>query len=204
MSASLEELIGRLAARDADDAGLALGELVRRGRAAMPALLGALSDADARVRSLAAEGLGIIGDPAAADELAAAVEDDDEVVRAKAATALAYLGDPRGVDALVRTIDDYHDLAHSELSLSAYTLARLGPRVVPRVADLLGAEQLRTRVKAAWVLRAIATQRAPRDERWDELLRLVEAYDPAAPASGSAAVAAWLARQPAGWEAEPA
>ena len=203
MSASLEELVGQLAARDADDAGRALGELVRRGRAAAPALRGALSAPEARVRSLAAEGLGIIGDPAAADALAAAAEDGDEVVRAKAATALAYLGDPRGVDAVVRTIDDYHDLAHSELSLSAYTLARLGPPVVARVVDLLDADERRTRVKAAWVLRAIATRLAQRHERWEELRRLLEAYDPGSPASASGVVE-WLARQPDGWKAEPA
>lgn len=201
MSTSIEDLVGKLAARDVDEAGLALGELIRRGRPATPALLGALAAPDARVRSLAAEGLGMIGDPAAADPLAAAVADGDEVVRARAATALAYLGDPRGVDAVIRTIDDFHDVLHSDLSLSAYTLARLGPPVVARVVDLLSAEQRRTRVKAAWILGAIATPRAGRDERWAELGRLVEAYDPDSPA-GAAAVGEWLARQPAGWEAE--
>jgi len=200
MSASVDELVERLAAPDANDAGLALGELVRRGGAAAPALRGALAAGDARVRALAAEGLGLIGDQASADALAAAVEDGDERVRAKAATALAHLGDPRGVDAVIRTLDDYHDLLHSELSLSAYTLARLGPPVVPRVVALLGAGDAGTRVKAAWVLRTIASGMAQRDPSWEGLGRLLGEYDPAGPEPerrrAAAEVADWVEARP--------
>src|SRR3974377_134999 len=108
MSESEAELIERLAAPDANDAGLALGDLVGRGRSAAPALRGALARDEARIRALAAEGLGLIGDRVSADALSAAVdEDEDEEVRARAARALAVLGDQRGVEAVIRTLDDY-------------------------------------------------------------------------------------------------
>ena len=207
MSASVEELIQRLAEPDANDAGLALGELVQRGLEAAPALRRALASSEAGVRALAAEGLGHIGDTAGADALAAAVEDGDERVRARAATALAQLGDPRGVDAVIRTLDDYHDLLHSELSLSAYTLARLGPPVVPRVVALLGAGETGSRTKAAWVLRTIASRMAQRDQSWDGLVRLLDAYDPSGPEAernrAAAAVAGWVRARPDDWAASP-
>jgi HEAT repeat protein len=194
----MDELAGKLAAPDMDVAGLALGELVELGRPAVPTLVAALRSPTAQVRGLAAEGLGMIGDQASADALAAVVDDTDDVVRAKAATALLRLRDGRWLDAAIRTINDYPDVLHSDLSLSAYALASQGPAVGPRVVELLRSSDVATRRKAAWVLRSIAAEQAPGRPAWQELLRLLDGYDPDRPlveeAAAVEAVAAFLTR----------
>jgi HEAT repeat protein len=194
----MTELAGKLAAPDIDVAGIALGELVQLGRPAVPTLVAALLSPTGQVRGLAAEGLGMIGDPASADALVAAVEDPDDVVRAKAATALLRLGDGRWLDAAIRTINDYADVLHSDLSLSAYALASQGPAVGPRVVELLRAGDAGTRRKAAWILGKIAAEQALGRPAWQELLRLLDGYHPDRPPAEQAAavdeVAAFLTR----------
>src|SRR5579859_5169163 len=84
----MDDLKERLYSSDQDISGLALAELIRRGKTATPILLEALTAQDPRTRRLAAEGLGEIADHAAADSLFQATKDVNPEVRARAATAL--------------------------------------------------------------------------------------------------------------------
>jgi len=84
-----------IGARDA-----ASGALVRIGAAAVPALIGALGDADADLRQAAVHALGLVGDRRAAAPLAGRLEDADLNVRAAAAEALARVGGPEASAAL--------------------------------------------------------------------------------------------------------
>jgi HEAT repeat protein len=182
MAATVEELLEHLHSDDEDVRGLALGELVRRGDAAIPALLKALKSATPAVRALAAEGLGLIGNPASADDLATAVHDADEGVRSQAATALARVGDPRALQALIDTLDDNYDLLQADLTLSAYTLSRYGPEALPALAPLLKDEDLSIRTQAIWIIRRIAAGLLGEDQDWAELWQSLGSYEPDAPA----------------------
>jgi HEAT repeat protein len=181
MAASIDDLIARLNSDDGDTRALALGDLAAQGAQATPALQQALQSPHARVRALAAEGLGMIADPAAADDLAAAVYDSDDKVRARAATALAHIGDPRALDALIRTIEDFTDVLHGEYSLSTYTLMGFGPTALPAVAPLLKAPYVLTRTKAYWIIRKNVTRMLGDDAAWDALWQSLGSYDPKAP-----------------------
>jgi HEAT repeat protein len=194
MAASIDDLIARLNSDDGDTRALALGDLAAQGRAATPALLQALHSPAAGVRALAAEGLGMIADPAAGDSLAAAVHDSDDKVRARAATALARIGDPRALDALVGTIEDFTDVLHGEYSLSTYTLMGFGPAALPAVAPLLKAPYVLTRTKAYWIIRKNVTRMLGDEAAWDALWQSLGSYDPKAPeAERSRAADQWMA-----------
>jgi len=194
MAASIDDLIARLNSDDGDTRALALGDLTARGTAATPALLPALQSPDARVRALAAEGLGTIVDPAAADSLAAAVHDSDDKVRARAATALAKIGDPRALDALIQTIEDFTDVLHGEYSLSTYTLMGFGPAALPAVAPLLKAPYVLTRTKAYWIIRKNVTRMLGDEAAWDTLWQSLGSYDPKGSAvERNRAAAQWTA-----------
>lgn len=70
-------------------------------------LLGLLSDADQRVRVVAAEALGNLGDLRAVMPLLRALNDSASEVRISAAEALGNLGDPRAVEPLIGALNDY-------------------------------------------------------------------------------------------------
>ncbi len=76
------------------------------GRVGLPdgvkPLAAALADADADVRAMAAFGLGLIGDAAAAPALTAALADVSPVVRGRAAEALGAIGSREGAEAVGR------------------------------------------------------------------------------------------------------
>jgi HEAT repeat protein len=202
MTTSLEELVDRLYSEDQDVQGLALGELVRRGDASIPALIRVLKSDEPRVRALAAEGLGLIGNPACADDLATALRDPDETVRSQAATALARVGDPRALHALIGTLDDNYDLLQADLTLSAYTLSRLGPAALPALAPLLKDVRPAIRTQAIWIIRRIAVAMLDEDQAWEDFWESLGAYDPDAPAHerdrSADRWAAWIAAHAGG------
>jgi HEAT repeat protein len=172
----------------------ALGELVRRGGAAVPALIQAVASGDPELRGSAVNALAEIAEPSCAELFAQLAGDPDGRVRAHAADGLARLGDPRAVDALVRTIDDRPDELHHPSSLSAATLIGMGPGVLARVAPLLSAPGEATRMRALFVIRAIVdAQGEDSAARWREL----GSYRAGAPAADREAAAeqwrAWLA-----------
>ena len=74
---------------------------------ALPKLLGALADKDARIRAAAAEALGEVGDLSAIEPLGKALAGDaDSDVRQAAAEALGELGSPNAVPALRAALKD--------------------------------------------------------------------------------------------------
>lgn len=68
-------------------------------------LLEAASDSDARTRSVATVGLGVIGAPAMIDKLTFLLEDLNPDVRYNAATRLAVLGEAAAIPVLVEMLD---------------------------------------------------------------------------------------------------
>jgi len=164
-----------LESKDVDTSGRALGELIARGKSAVPALLQALQSESSSTRALAAEGLANIADPSTADALAHALKDSDGDVRARAAQALARLDDPRALDALINTLDDAPDLLHAEYSLSAYTLAGYGTRALPAVALLLKSPDQMKRAKAIFIIRRIFGGMGAEDP---ELKQALASYNP--------------------------
>lgn len=197
-SRSFDELAGDLGAANPSVRALALGELVRCGRAATPALLRTLAHADVEVRAQAAQALAEIADPANADVFAGMLGDADDRIRARGAYGLARMGDPRALDALVRTIDDLEDIEHVSGSLSSYVLAGMGPEALHAVAPLLSAPRAFTRQRAFNVIQQIVSRLRGADElqaRWTDFGK----YDPMSESVAREAAARqwrdWIARE---------
>jgi HEAT repeat protein len=178
MSTSLNELIARLDHPDADTRALALGELVRQGSQAAPALAGALSNTSARVRELAAEGLGQIADPATAAALYAALNDSSACVRGQAAAGLMRMRDPRALEALIRTLNDCEDVLHANYTLSAYALEAYGSAALPALAPELKSGDPWRRRRAFTVVRTLATRILGQQGDWNTLHNSLGDYDP--------------------------
>ena len=81
-------------------------DLVDLGPEAVPVLIAALADRSEKVRHVAADALGQIGDPRAVPPLAAALKDEAEEVRSEAADALGRLDDRTAVPALIEALGD--------------------------------------------------------------------------------------------------
>lgn len=181
---AVAERIAQINARfldpDQDTSALALGELIRLGRAATPVLLHALAHANPRTRRLAAEGLSELADPASADALYQATRDGNGEVRARAATALHRLGDQRSVAALIATLNDYPDILHSPYTASMYPLMRSGKEVLPLAVPLLRSDDAITRERAFLIVKAVVSNRF-KDQDWHALWQDLGRYDPAAP-----------------------
>lgn len=194
----LEDLALRLDSRDRNEAGLALGELISRGRAATPVLTQASRSDSADVRALALEGLAAIADPTTLDDLRRALEDADGRVRSLAAVALNRLGAPDALDALLATLDDWPDLKRSDMSKSAYELAASGPRALPAAIPLLASDRWTTRAKGVWIIRRILSRHPDRTDlaRLGKILAGFDARDDSGHGRERAAQAAsaWLAQ----------
>ena len=89
-------------------------------------LIGALADADADVRRVAAHALGESGDTSAVNALASLLAEDAVAeVRATAAWALGQMADPRALDALMHAVAD----EHADVRVAAvWALNELGDR----------------------------------------------------------------------------
>ena len=195
-SVSVEQLARLLADSDPHARVRALGELVRRGAAAVPALLQALAHTDRTVRTLAAEGLGEIADPAQAGLYRRMLDDDDGNVRARGAQGLALIDEPGGLDALVRTIDDLPDLEHAPETLSTHLLIARGAAALPVVAPLLSAPQPVTRERAFLVVLRVLEELRGAATVADTVGDLGDPRLPAVVGEGAAARwRAWIARE---------
>jgi HEAT repeat protein len=107
----------------------------------VPALVKALTHEDARLRSEAAEDLGLIGPPAAAAVpalLKLSEHDPDPVIRVEASRAVASI-DPKNEAALPRLVEALTDKAARVRKRAAECLGDLGPRGKPAGAVLLKA-----------------------------------------------------------------
>jgi len=173
-------LVERLGSTDFNARALALVELVRRGRAAAPALSVALDSGDPEVRLQALRGLAEIADPASAASFARFLDAPDERLRAFAAQGLSRIGDPRALEALVRTIDDYPDVLHDLYTPAVLELIGRGQAALPAVAPLLAAPNPLTRAHALLVVRRIV-EANPRLGTWEALAARLGPFDPSAP-----------------------
>jgi HEAT repeat protein len=114
-------------------------------------------DPEEEVRSAAAEGLGLLADPAAVPALRAALEDPSHVVRLAAATALAGLGwAPPDEDALGALL---------VATMQWTALERLGAAAVPRLIRVLADGSYGVRRGATGTLLAIGSIARPALER---------------------------------------
>lgn len=104
----LQKQIADLRSSDVSLRRQAVEELTRaRDTRATPALILALSDADALVRAGAARCLGLMRSVDASKELARLVREDKEaMVRQAAAVSLNFLADPASADALIQALKD--------------------------------------------------------------------------------------------------
>lgn len=114
---------------------LAVRDLVRLGADASANLVGALHDADAHVRHVAAMVLGIIRATNAVSALETTLRDDrDAVVRSQAAIALGQIGQKRSLALLreAQTQDKSRDVQY-QTELAAYAVEH-GLRATPELA----------------------------------------------------------------------
>ncbi|MGB7538587.1 MAG: HEAT repeat domain-containing protein [Anaerolineales bacterium] len=94
-------LAGGLSDSNSRKRGEAREKLLKLGRAAVPALLSSLQDANANVRWQAAKALSLLHDPGTTTDLMNAMEDDDFGVRWLAAEGLIAMG-PASLEVLVQ------------------------------------------------------------------------------------------------------
>jgi HEAT repeat protein len=137
-----------------------LGEI---GSPAVPVLLEALKDEDLKVRWLAAQALGKIGDPRAVPALLEALK--DQWMRLSATEALGKIGDPQAVPALLEALKDENKWIR-KAAVSA--LGEIGDRqALPALMEALKDRDENVRRAAAEALGEIGDRQA--------LLALMEA-----------------------------
>ena len=113
----------------------------------------ALDDADAAVRSRAADELGALGESAAAavPHLIQALRDDYEPVRLNAAYTLGAIGEP-AVPQLVETLGDENGPTRR---MAAYALAAVGAPAVPALSEALQHTTDAVRIEATYAFAQI-------------------------------------------------
>ena len=112
-----------------------------------------LGDADAAVRTNAADELGMLGESAAeaVPQLIQALRDDYEPVRLNAAYALGTIGEP-AVPQLIEVLSDENGPTRR---MAAYALAAVGVPAVPALSEALAHTEDAVRIEAAYALTQI-------------------------------------------------
>ena len=111
-----------------------IGQIEPPVRTAVPALVDLLADKDEGVRQEAADALGSVGTPAAAEQLIRSLtEDEDALVRSHAAEALGKLGceTPETVDALTAALKHQHRAVRGSAAQALGRLGRAAGSAVP-------------------------------------------------------------------------
>ena len=124
--------------------------LAQIGPPAIEALAASLKEDHWEIRFLAAEALGVIGDPRAAASLTALLKDDHPQVRLTAAKALMKLDDPRALQAVVAVLKDPVE-SHRIAALEVLAKRR-ARQAVPAILTAMKDPEPRVRAKAAEVL----------------------------------------------------
>ncbi|MBZ0317428.1 MAG: HEAT repeat domain-containing protein [Anaerolineae bacterium] len=121
-------------------------------------LLGLLSDADQRVRAIAAEALGNVDDPRILAPLMRALNDSASEVRINAAEALGKLGDLRAVEPLIRAL---YDSAGGVRESAAGALGKLNDaRAIEPLIEALSDPNMLVQTQAMNALAAMRTPQA--------------------------------------------
>ncbi len=150
----------------------AVSGLARAGLPAVPALLEALKQPDARLRLRAAQALAGIQTQQADTGLIALLHDKDPQVRVEAARALGFEGNAPAVQPLVQLLGDRNgDVAEAASNALAAIGAPARPALIaalsgPDVEAYFAARALARQGQATVPLIQRAAQRAPRVERW--------------------------------------
>jgi len=126
-------------------------------RAAVPALVRALSDRDPSVRAEAARSLGLLRGERAIPALCRAVADPDLNVRFYAAYALGEIKDERAADALVKALGDPEWCVRDQAAWALHELH--DPSLAPRLVRLLSDERGDT-AHIEWLLRFLPPKTA--------------------------------------------
>ena len=133
-------------------------DLENLGTEAVPPLIAALNGSSKRVRQMAAETLGLIGDPRAAGPMAEALKDDFLWVRTNAAEALGRIEDRSAIPALVAALGDPMPEVRRAAARALGVLG--GSDAVPALLLAMKDADSSVRVAAAGALAAIGDPRA--------------------------------------------
>jgi HEAT repeat protein len=131
--------------------------LVEIGKGAVPALIGALQDADKGVRYRAAEAL--VEGKGAVPALIQALQDQHEFVRRQAAEALGCIGEgaKEAVPALIQALQNQDVDIHQ---LVTEALLKIGKEAIPALIELLQDHDVDVRRHTAGALNNIGTPEA--------------------------------------------
>ncbi|MCX5649743.1 MAG: HEAT repeat domain-containing protein, partial [Planctomycetota bacterium] len=139
-----------------------IGHIIRDFRSKAPGyfapLIAALKDPEARVRSSAAEALGVQGDARAIDPLIAATKDTDFAVRYYAMQSLGELGGEKAKAAAAAGLAAPDERVR--FSAARVLAGMRDPRAVPILIDLLGSKESMVAPEAARMLGELGDRRA--------------------------------------------
>lgn len=173
---SIQRLIDGLGAADSKLRSQSVAQLVALRGEAVPRLRKATESPDPEIRMLAFRALHEIGDPACAMVFKHALDDVDERIRAYAAQGLARIADPQAMEALIATLNDFPDVLRQPSTPATDTLTEMGPRVLPKMVELLKSDAPMTRMRAFLVIRNVVTPDL-RQGGWEMLWQQLGEYD---------------------------
>lgn len=136
---SLEPLIVAVKDPDPDVAREAGDALAKLGQAAVPHLLRILQTERGYAQNIAAEALGIAGDPVAIPALIEALKEKDSYLQITVAKALARFNDPRVITPLIEALDESSTAAffYGVREEAETSLIKMGANAVQPLIDAL-------------------------------------------------------------------
>ncbi len=160
--ASIPALIAAIKDPDADVAREAGDALAKIGQSAVPDLLRILETERGYPQNIAAEALGIAGDPVAIPALIEALKEKDSYLQITVAKALARFNDPRVISPLIEALDESSTAAffYGVREEAEMSLIKMGPTAVQPLIDALHSRFGQSRVFVAKMLGQIPDPRS--------------------------------------------
>ncbi|MGQ9708604.1 MAG: HEAT repeat domain-containing protein [bacterium] len=146
---SVQYLLQSLTAESPNERSEALNRLLASGHTAIPPLIRLLGHPDPHIRSLAAEVLGILGEPAALDALSILISDREGAVRLAVVRALGKIHHIRAAEKLSQALLDSDPKV---AGMAANSLTMLGELAIEPVFSILGHHSAEFRARAIDVL----------------------------------------------------
>ncbi|MDB6027673.1 MAG: lyase domain protein repeat-containing protein [Verrucomicrobiales bacterium] len=167
---SLEPLIIAVKDPDPDVAREAGDALAKLGQPAVPYLLKILESERGYSQNIAAEALGIAGDPVAIPALIEALKEKDSYLQITVAKALARFNDPRVIDPLIEALDESSTAAffYGVREEAETSLIKMGATAVQPLIEALQSRFGQSRVFIAKMLGQIPDPRS-----FDPLLQIL-------------------------------